>query len=98
MIPNLTDDQRQAIQAHGGGPVHLVDADTNTTYVLMRADQFEKLCSLLHEDFNPREAYPFVDRVMQEDDASDPTLASSFSCSADDHVRDTPEPGPNFLR
>jgi hypothetical protein len=32
------------------------------------------------------------------DGKSDPTLASSFSCSADDRVRDTPEPGPNFLK
>jgi hypothetical protein len=29
-----------------------------------------------YHDFDPREAYPFIDEVMQEDDADDPTLAS----------------------
>ena len=75
MTPNLTDDQRQAIEEHGGSPVYLVDTLTNTSYVLVRADQFEKVRALLaEEEYNPREAYPFVERVMQEDDAYDPTL------------------------
>ena len=58
-------------------PVYVVDADTNAPYVLMRADQFETLKTLFsEEEFDPREAYPFVDRVMAEDDAHDPTLES----------------------
>jgi hypothetical protein len=76
MTLKLSDDLRQAVQEHGDRPITLVDAETNTTYVLMRAEQFDKLCMVLREDFDPREAYPFVDRVMQEDDANDPALAS----------------------
>ena len=77
MTPRLSEDQRHAIEEHGGTPVHVVDADTNANYVLMRAEQFEALRFLFSdEEFNPRDAYPFVDRVMAEDDASDPTLAS----------------------
>ncbi len=75
MTPNLTDDQRQAVEEHSGSPVYLIDTLTNTRYVLLRADQFEKVLALLQEEvYNPREAYPFVERVMQEDDAYDPTL------------------------
>ena len=50
---------------------------TNSSYVLIRAEQYEKVRALLEEeDFDPREAYPFVDEVMREDDALDPTLDS----------------------
>ena len=66
----------RAIEERGGEPVYLVDATTNVGYVLMRAEQFEKVRTLLQEEFDPREVYPFVDRVMQEDDANDPALAS----------------------
>lgn len=76
MTPKLTDDQRHAIEEKGGEPVYLVDVATNASYVLMRAEQFERVKSLLGDDFDPRESYPFVDRVMAEDDANDPSLES----------------------
>jgi hypothetical protein len=31
---------------------------------------------LFEEDFDPRETYPFIDEVLREDDALDPTLDS----------------------
>ena len=79
MTTILSDDLRQAIEKERGSPVHLVDAATNVHYVLMRADQYEKVKAVFeHEDrdFDPREAYPFVEEVMREDDANDPTLLS----------------------
>ena len=79
MTTKFSDDLRQAIEKEGSRPVHLVDAATNVRYVLMRADQYERVKAVFeHEDrdFDPREAYPFVDEVMREDDANDPTLAS----------------------
>jgi hypothetical protein len=76
MTIGLTDEQRHAIEECGGKPLYLVDAATNTTCVLIRAEQFETLATFLDEPFDPREAYPLVDRVMQQDDASDPTFAS----------------------
>lgn len=43
MIPELTPDQRQAIHhLTGGQPLRLVDPDTRTEYVLMRAEDFER--------------------------------------------------------
>lgn len=76
MTPRLSEDQRQAIEDRGGAPVYVVDADTNKSYVLIPAGDYEKVKSYLQDLFDPREAYPFVDRVMAEDDANDPTLAS----------------------
>jgi len=79
MTTILSDDLRQAIEKEGGSPVHLVDAATNVHYVLMRTDQDEKVKAVFeHEDrdVDPREAYPFVEEVMREDDANDPTLSS----------------------
>lgn len=78
MTPRLINDLRQAIDEQGGAPVYVVDADTKETYVIVRANQYEKVKALFEheEDFDPREAYPFVDEAMREDDASDPTLDS----------------------
>jgi hypothetical protein len=77
MILHLTDDQRRAIEEQGGPPISIFDATTNSSYVLIRADQFEKVRALLEdEQFDPREVYPFIDEVMRDDDALDPTLES----------------------
>ncbi len=79
MTTKLSDDLRQAIEKEGGSPLHLVDAATNVHYVLMRADQYEKVKAVFEHDdrdFDPREAYPFVEQVMREEDANDPTLSS----------------------
>jgi len=79
MTTMLSDDLRQAIEKEGGTPIHLVDAATNAQYVLLRADQYEKVKAIFqHEDrdFDSREAYPFIEEVMREDDANDPALSS----------------------
>ena len=76
MTPNLTDQQRQALHdANDAGPVTVVDPATNTQYVLVRVEVFEEMCQWMH-DLEPQDAYPIVDRIMAEDDAGDPTLAS----------------------
>jgi hypothetical protein len=79
MTTKLSDDLRQAIEKGDGSPLLIVDADTNLRYVLMRAEQYEKVKAVFEHDdrdFDPREAYPFVEAVMREDDANDPALAS----------------------
>lgn len=43
MTPRLSEDQRQAIEKRGGAPVYVVDATSNASYVLLRAEQFEKM-------------------------------------------------------
>jgi hypothetical protein len=68
----------QAVEASAGQPVRLTNPNTNTEYVLIRAEVFDRVKELFYDDseFDPREAYPLVDRVMAEDDANDPTLES----------------------
>jgi hypothetical protein len=43
MDPLFTDNLRQAIEAAGGSPIYITDPATNTSYVLLRADDYEKL-------------------------------------------------------
>lgn len=84
MTTKLSDDLRRAIEQGGDIPVHLVDSVTNAGYVIMRADQYEKVKAVFESDdreFDPTEAYPFVDEVMKEDDANDPSLESYQSYS-----------------
>jgi len=76
MTPHLTDDQRQSLEEAGGAPLYLLDSKTNARYVLLPAELYEQFKAVFEEEFDPREAYPFVDRVMAEDDANDPSLAS----------------------
>jgi len=68
----LTAEQRRELELD---EPEAVDPVTNTTYVLVRKDVYERLRASL-DDFDPREGYPFVDRTMAEDDANDPTLES----------------------
>jgi hypothetical protein len=50
MTTILADDLRHAIEEHGGAPVYVVDATTGATYVLMRAEQFEKIRAIVTGD------------------------------------------------
>ena len=79
MTTKLSDDLRKALEQGGDAPVHLFDATTNAGYVIMCADQYEKVKAVFERednDFDPSVAYPFVDEVMKEDDANDPSLES----------------------
>jgi hypothetical protein len=72
----LTEQQRQAAVSRPEEPPRLVDPLTRETYVLLRADVYERLRAVVEEEYDPREAYLFVDRVMAADDVNDPTLES----------------------
>jgi len=62
--------------AEAGTPVEVVDPATNQVYYLISAEQFQRMASTLSGDFDPRELYPMIDKVMAEDDAKDPLLDS----------------------
>ena len=72
----LTEQQRLAVVSLPEEPTRLIDPLTREIYVLLRADLYERLRAILEEEYDPREAYPFVDRVMAADDENDPTLDS----------------------
>ena len=70
----ITPELRRAIEQGGGQPTHLVDPETNVAYVLMRAEQFEKLQSLQTHESTIRDHYPAVDRIFGEEGWDDPTM------------------------
>ena len=59
-----------------GIPVEIVDPSTNEVYYLISAEQFGLIARAIANDFDPREAYPLIDKVMADDDAHDPLLDS----------------------
>jgi hypothetical protein len=67
----LTDQQRQELTAPE--PV-AIDPLTRQRYVLVRAEVYERLRSLLNDEWVTTTA-EMLDRVMAEDDANDPCLA-----------------------
>jgi len=50
MTLELTEQQHQALTQVSRSPVSVLDRATNTTYVLVRADIYQKIQSLLEED------------------------------------------------
>ena len=44
--------------------LYVVDPRTNQSYVLLRADIFEKLKAVFDDDFDIRSAYPMIDAQM----------------------------------
>ncbi|HYT90175.1 MAG TPA: hypothetical protein VEL76_15815 [Gemmataceae bacterium] len=69
----LTKEQRQELNRPE--PMAL-DPETKEEYVLVRKEVYARLRAVLEDDFNPRDFYPLVDRLMAADDANDPTLES----------------------
>ena len=64
MIPQLTDDQRHALhEAHDTGPIVVVDPTTATSYVMLRADLYDRYRMVFEEEFDVREAYRVIDEV-----------------------------------
>jgi hypothetical protein len=67
MILRLTEDFTKVMQEHHSAPLYLVDA-ANNRYVLLAAEQFEKLKVLFEpDDIDPSEMYPLIDEVMKQD-------------------------------
>ena len=49
----LTEQQRRAVEEQVGGPVELIDPDTQRAYVLLAREQYERICSLVESDRKP---------------------------------------------
>jgi hypothetical protein len=67
----LTEQQRQELL--GTEAAQVLDPGTGKTYVLVPADVYERLKGLLEGE--PRVTGEMVDRLMEEEDRGDPTLA-----------------------
>lgn len=72
----LTQEQRQAVKSEE--PPRLVDPDTNETYVLIKAEVYERVRRLLEDEdgLDMRQVGILIEEAMREDDANDPLLES----------------------
>jgi hypothetical protein len=69
----ITPEIRQAIEQAGEQPVQLTDPDTNSVYIVVRADVYERMRALC-EDSDIRDAYPLMDQVAARDGWDDPAM------------------------
>ena len=60
----LTEEQQRAVAQ--ATPPRVVDPTTNIAYVLVRADVYERLRTVLGDDFHVPDAYPALDRAFAE--------------------------------
>ncbi len=67
----LTEQQRRELTATNAP--ELLDPETGKTYVLVPTEIYERLKVLLEDE--PRVTGEMVDRLMEEEDRDDPTLA-----------------------
>jgi hypothetical protein len=75
MTTKLSDDLREALEQESSSPVHLVDATTNAKYVIMRADQYDRIKAQLDEKpFDPRELYSLVEASFLRAGWDDPEM------------------------
>lgn len=70
-IVSLPAEQQKALEQ--GEAVPVTEAQTQLECVVIRADMYERVKSLL-PGFDPKEAYPAIDEVFRED-WSDPKMA-----------------------
>ncbi len=72
----LSDELREAVLAHPGEPVQIVDPTTHEKFVLVQSATYGRMKRVVLDDFNPRVGMAMMNEVMAADDAHDPYLAS----------------------
>ena len=69
----LTVEQRDLLKQSGGGPVRLIDPDTNQEYVLLRTEVYDQLRPV-QTDLDPRDLYPALHRALRDEGWDDPQM------------------------
>ncbi len=74
----LNESLQQALAAQPIEPLLVVDPRTQQTYVLVRADIYERLKGLDYDDseFSCQESYPLMDEVASREGWNDPEMDS----------------------
>jgi hypothetical protein len=70
-MATLTPELRQEIQRAGDEPVRLADPETQTAYVILKADIYDRILTLADET---RAAYPLTMKVFGRDGWDDPQM------------------------
>jgi hypothetical protein len=86
VMVELNESLQQALAAQPDEPLRLVDPRTRETYVLVRADVYERLKGLDYDDsdFAIKDAYPLMDEVASREGWNDPEMDSYNEPSAGD--------------
>jgi hypothetical protein len=74
MSIQLNEEQGKALDSDGETPPRVVDPRTNRTYVLIPAEQYDRLRALLEEELDIRSAYPLMDAVASKEGWDDPSM------------------------
>jgi hypothetical protein len=74
MDPVLTAEQMQALQTRPGGPVRVIDPRTQQAYVLVRADHYEQLLTVLNDEYHLSDTYPAQAQSAMRAGWSDPAM------------------------
>lgn len=72
-MATLTIEQRNLLKQSNGQPLRLVDPDTNREYVLLDAEVYDQVRSVL-SDLNPRDLYPALHRALRDEGWDDPQM------------------------
>jgi hypothetical protein len=74
MSIQLNEEQGKALDSQREVPPRVVDPRTNRTYVLVPAEQYDQVRSLLEEELDIRGAYPLMDAVASKEGWDDPSM------------------------
>jgi hypothetical protein len=70
-MATLTPEQRQEIRRAGEEPVRLADPETQTEYVILKADVYDRIRALAEDVMG---AYPLAMKVFGRDGWDDPEM------------------------
>jgi len=74
MAIELNAEQGKSLDAESESPPRVVDPRTNRIYVLIEAEQYDRMKALLQEELDIRAAYPLMDAVAAKEGWDDPSL------------------------
>lgn len=75
MAVSLSTEQLQALANNPGEPIEIVDEASQTRYILLREDQFDRVRALLaSDDFDVRETYAAQSSALGAAGWDDPDL------------------------
>jgi len=72
-MTTITPEIRQAIEQAGEQPVQLTDPETNSVYIIVRAEVYQRMRALC-DDFDIRDAYPLMDQVAAHEGWDAPSM------------------------
>jgi hypothetical protein len=91
MTIELTEAQRQALQADHGSPVDVVDPVTRERYVLLAREVFERVQSIMQPRTSGQSAQPLPERINENPVPEMLSVSASIRQSQESFWRNLPE-------